>query len=321
MGTGLAFKPARFEAVAVEVRRASDGLGRPPRAPRPAWLAGLLADAVSRLRKARDALLARRPAEEDDWAFSRSRFNALVLAKLRERTTGGVFVAGSYHMPCAYKRPGAMTLHAAVAAQCALAFAGAAPLALAGDWNVKPGSPQYALLSGGALGAGDPALPAAPPGERFSPALAQPLRSAHAVVHGAEPDFTNWAQGEGWGGGGQPCKFVCASSGPGVCDLTRGCRRSAGRAGVLRNAGLRVGHLPLAVPRGGRLRRRGGARLPRPTPDPTFCGSVCYCRSRAPARPPPPRRAQLPSRTQIEGPLPGDSEPSDHIMIAATLRF
>lgn len=75
-----------------------------------------------------------------------------------------------------------MAIHAALAAQKALSFAGPdVPLVLAGDWNVKPGDAVHSLLITGDIAKDSAAYPTPPgPWERFSPALPAPLRSACA---------------------------------------------------------------------------------------------------------------------------------------------
>jgi endonuclease/exonuclease/phosphatase family metal-dependent hydrolase len=65
---------------------------------------------------------------------------------------------------------------------------------LAGDFNFKPCSAQYRLLTQlEAPAAGEPDYPAPVPGLEWSPLPAQRLRSAYALAHGAEPQFTNWS--------------------------------------------------------------------------------------------------------------------------------
>lgn len=103
---------------------------------------------------------------------------------------------GTYHMPCAFDQPQLMVMHAALAMQHLqkLAAATSAPCLLGGDWNIKPGDPAHALLTTGTM---DPTLsapPDMPEGDYWSPSLRCAMRSAYQVVHGHEPDFTNYAQ-------------------------------------------------------------------------------------------------------------------------------
>eukprot|EP00439_Symbiodinium_sp_Y106_P060456 s2496_g8.t3 len=61
------------------------------------------------------------------------------------------FVVSTYHMPCFFRDMKVMVIHASLAAQCALEFAGDLPLILAGDFNFRPGSSPYVLLTNGSL--------------------------------------------------------------------------------------------------------------------------------------------------------------------------
>lgn len=132
----------------------------------------------------------------DEWSYSKQRKNEMVAVQLTPRT--GVckpFTVATYHMPCAYSFPKVMVIHTALAAQRAIKFANGHPLILAGDWNFKPGTAPYQLLTTGNLSEEHPAYPAYPDGEnwRIETGLSE-LRSAYAERHpGGEPEFTNYA--------------------------------------------------------------------------------------------------------------------------------
>ena len=199
MGCGLAYKTAKYTLDAVNISRLSDSRSW-PRPPRPTGLRARLASAVagSVLGRMWRAALNRKPSE-DAFAFSRNRYNTIVYAALTDKQSGGSFGVSTYHMPCAFWNPPAMTIHAALAAQKTAALArkpdgSSLPYILAGDFNITPRSPQYALLTTGELpgdAAGADATPAYPPGDGWR-AEVQPLRSALAEAHGAEPAFTNY---------------------------------------------------------------------------------------------------------------------------------
>lgn len=89
-----------------------------------------------------------------------------------------------------------MVMHAALAAQHVqrLAIASQAPCVLAGDWNIKPGSEAYQLLTTGDLAHDSSAFPCVPHKDGWLPRLQFPMRSAYQAHHGREPDFTNYAQ-------------------------------------------------------------------------------------------------------------------------------
>ena len=144
-------------------------------------------------------------------------FNALVTLRLRLLSGDEEFAIGTYHMPCQFLRPDVMSIYAAM---CAQAMENAhpehLPLILAGDFNIKPSGPQYALLTGAPLPqfVDDPADPAVHgkatlpleqcyPGDTFAFTVWRgPFKSAYATVKGSEPPFTtfacmNWGYGEG----------------------------------------------------------------------------------------------------------------------------
>jgi len=114
----------------------------------------------------------------------------------RDNRTQALVAVACFHMPCVFFAPKQMTIHAGLVAQKALALAAAAPpapLVLAGDFNFKPRSAQYAMLVEGAAPEGEDA-PDAASGPAWSPVPGQRLRSAYALAHGAEADFTNWSK-------------------------------------------------------------------------------------------------------------------------------
>ena len=145
---------------------------------------------------------------------------------------GGVFVVSTYHMPCVFWRPQVMVIHSSLAMQLALAFAkkktttrlhaqsGADdtvieenkqnekgegncdafyPLVFAGDFNIQPADDAYTLLTTGSIDSASEAFPQPPSatsnfGKRWSPGggvLGTGMRSAYVLANGMEPDFTN----------------------------------------------------------------------------------------------------------------------------------
>ena len=198
MGVGIAWPSRRWIPTDVNIVRVGDTLPRIRAPPRPKGFAGLVARLRDTYARVRQALTGDRPPM-DDWTASQRRFNALVVAHLRCVRSGVNVAVACYHMPCAYYQPGLMTIHAAAAAQKSITLAGSTPLVLCGDWNIKPDSAQYAMLTTGALDVptGHPALPVLPAGmarEAFKFTVPKQLRSAYAESHaGQEPDWTNWA--------------------------------------------------------------------------------------------------------------------------------
>ena len=161
------------------------------------------------------------------WEYSERRFNVLLTATLKEKESGNMFCVGNYHMPCAFYAPPVMTMHCDLAARRVQKLAQeqhpgnkgksnqedeqqreqstslpnkSLPYIVAGDWNIKPGDPAYKLLTTGNMSSDDPAYPA-PAVSKYNedktlmmwkPTI-HPMRSAYAICHGQEPDFTNYA--------------------------------------------------------------------------------------------------------------------------------
>jgi len=217
MGVGIAFPSKRYDLQSVSIQRVSEGkrwndVERPAPSANGSDRSGMstaLLDvagyfASPLLFQGRRAL-GTAQAEGDDeqeqpavdpWDYSRTRQNTMVALKLRPRRgEDKPFVVATYHMPCAYWAPKVMVIHAALAAQCALRFAGSHPLVLAGDWNFKPGAAPYQLLTTGALPEVHPAHPGQRQGESWCVEQGlRALRSAYAERNpGGEPEFTNYA--------------------------------------------------------------------------------------------------------------------------------
>lgn len=63
------------------------------------------------------------------------------------------FVVGTYHMPCMFKLPSVMVTHCALSAQHIQKYSGHDPYIYVGDFNIKPASSPYQLLTEGTLDA------------------------------------------------------------------------------------------------------------------------------------------------------------------------
>lgn len=132
----------------------------------------------------------------DPWPASRRRLNTAVSARVRDREGGARLAVTTYHMPCLFLQPQVMTIHAALAAQHARAFAGDDPHVLCGDFNFKPHEglppiPCYRLLTTGAIDERHEGYPTPPSWEPWRPVV-EPLVSAYAEAAGEEPLFTNY---------------------------------------------------------------------------------------------------------------------------------
>lgn len=86
-----------------------------------------------------------------------------------------------------------MTLHAALVAQHVQRLASGGAHLLCGDFNLKPDSPQYAMLTSGAMPDDHHDRPMLPSNDTWQPRLDTPLKSALRERHGKEPEFTCYA--------------------------------------------------------------------------------------------------------------------------------
>jgi hypothetical protein len=153
---------------------------------------------------------------ENPWNLALSRYNQMLMVRLKPKmaahgTTSigtnnptdsadgsisdgaGSFVVGTYHMPCMFQVPQVMVIHSALSAQCIEKFAKDDPYIYAGDFNIKPDSSMYTLLTTGSLEETHPDFPHNVPGDTYE-LKTRPLRSAYKEADGAEPNFTNYAK-------------------------------------------------------------------------------------------------------------------------------
>ena len=186
MGNGLAFPLDTYELLRADIACISDTIAPPPPAPPQSWLATLLRALTAPL-----AFLAPAP-QPTVWDTCSIRFNQMASVLLRPRGSAAAapFAVSCYHMPCLFMNRSFMTLHCALAAQHAHAFADGARYVLAGDFNIKPKDSQYQLLTEGATAENLP--PPQFPGDPWQPRVV-PLVSAYAAA-GGEPPFTNFSQ-------------------------------------------------------------------------------------------------------------------------------
>lgn len=188
MGVAVAW-PRRMQLQQLEAVRVADVKLKPPRAPPPP-------PPPSLWRRAMDYVWAlvfpgSQVGKIDNvWDLALNRFNTMVAARLRCPDTKAEVVVGTYHMPCMFDKPQVMTIHAALCAQTLQRISGTTPHILAGDFNFKPGDPQYRLITTGTLA--DPHRPPAMPGDSWSVDLEHAMHSAYKERLGAEPRFTNY---------------------------------------------------------------------------------------------------------------------------------
>ena len=97
-------------------------------------------------------------------------------------------------MPCMFYLPKVMVIHSALCSQYVQNYANGAPAILTGDFNIKPGSTPYKILTEGKV---DPSTvddypEPAFPGDTWTPTLTKGFKSAYQVVDGKEPLLTNY---------------------------------------------------------------------------------------------------------------------------------
>lgn len=132
MGVGLAWPQSTFEAATIDISRLADA--KPWPAPPPP---GTLTSVSRRLLKPFRRLFGIRGRgngkDEDVMATARDRSNAVIIAQLRSKAPvagdgqGLDFFIACYHMPCEFRRPAIMTVHAALLVQKMQALAKGTP--------------------------------------------------------------------------------------------------------------------------------------------------------------------------------------------------
>jgi 2',5'-phosphodiesterase len=193
MGVAIAWPTALMKCIDVDISRLSDKReGGWPKAPEPGILQRVSNKIGATVRPTLEQIgvLSRAPVEP--WEMSENRPNILLTVTLEEKISGKPFVLGNYHMPCAYYAPKVMTIHCEMAAKHFQTLAADLPCILAGDWNIKPSSSSYRLVTTGSMDRGDLEYPEPKHGMEWKP-TAKPMRSAYAESEHGEPDFTNYA--------------------------------------------------------------------------------------------------------------------------------
>ena len=119
MGVCLAWPTSTYETLDVDICRLADTRAWPKSEP-----TNLLTDLINNISSFLEGTLKQvgldtnnKDEPPDHWSLSERRFNVLVTATLRDKASGQAFSISTYHMPCAFYCPMAMTLHADLCAQ------------------------------------------------------------------------------------------------------------------------------------------------------------------------------------------------------------
>lgn len=195
MGVGIAVPLAEYHIEDVDIVRVAD-TKKTPKKQRLGVVQNFIVQ-VQRFFQQLGSLIGVYKKIESMWDNVLKRHNQMVCLRLHSRATGKSFVVGTYHMPCMFKKPSVMVTHCALSAQYIQKFAKGDPFVFMGDFNIKPKSSQYELLTQGDLEENHPDYPVPmDESDTWIPAVKPPLRSAY-VTHSptkTEPDFTNYAK-------------------------------------------------------------------------------------------------------------------------------
>lgn len=130
---------------------------------------------------------------EDPWYLAMRRENALVC--LEVTINGKDLCIGTYHMPCAFKIPDLMAIHASFVKDLMFELAKGKDLILAGDFNMKPHDLNYRMLVEKDIPF---QLPISNMYEiKYRANRNQIFRSAYREKNGDEPVYTNFSDTPG----------------------------------------------------------------------------------------------------------------------------
>jgi len=151
------------------------------------WIYGLYIGFKLRMSRSEKAIV-------PHWKNARNRWNKMILACLRQKSTGKPFIVANYHMPCAYKTPQVMVIHSALTMSMTQKFSkenGDIPYVFCGDFNFQPNDVCYNFFSTGVITKLDKHFPILPADDDWRPSLSEPVDSAYRKLNNMEPVFTN----------------------------------------------------------------------------------------------------------------------------------
>ncbi|CAF3468567.1 unnamed protein product [Rotaria socialis] len=126
----------------------------------------------------------------DSWETAMNRTNTLICVQITINNKS-IYI-GTYHMPCLYKEPDVMLIHASMVKDLMFQLAGGQDFILAGDFNIKPWDLCYKLLTEkDYVGCNMPESSSYEISYRSNTELV--LKSAYREKNGAEPMYTNFS--------------------------------------------------------------------------------------------------------------------------------
>jgi 2',5'-phosphodiesterase len=339
MGILTAYPIERLDTMQVDICRLSDTYtdwpaARPKDQPTTITaityrrLSGLLRSSLQYM-----GLVAEEPKEpECHWNSAERRYNVLVSIVLQDKKSQQQFVIGNYHMPCVYYDEKVMILHSDLCLSHVQKIAATTlsqepeshatdtdqdsnetsvvtnadppipavrrPYVLAGDFNIKPLDTAYKLLTSGTIDPSDPAYPTPPkhllelssPSSNpeamestttttWYPRQCESVRSAYAVVVASNPSNDEHTGTE-----------TTTTSSSSSCSCSNGTNEPD---------------------------FTNYSKMGDNVDDPPFIDTLDYIFVSHQIHVT--DVLSLPHRNDIEGPLPNEQEPSDHLMIAANL--
>lgn len=149
MGVGIAFPKSKYNLIDVEITRISD-TKRMPWKPKRSFVEQIVSNISQYFLKWAQYFRLYTPPI-DLWDSALYRFNQMIVMRLQCKETKETFVVGTYHMPCMFQLPAVMNVHCALSAQYIQQWAKEDPYIYTGDFNIKPGTSQYRLLTEGGL--------------------------------------------------------------------------------------------------------------------------------------------------------------------------
>lgn len=150
MGVGVAVPLAKYDINNVDITRIADVKRMPKKSRDETIVMKMLKTLNSWFWKLAQTLRLYKPPI-DMWDSALYRHNQMICTRLQCKDTGRSFVVGTYHMPCMFELPSVMNVHCALSAQHIQRFAKDDPYLYVGDFNIKPDSSQYELLTKGTL--------------------------------------------------------------------------------------------------------------------------------------------------------------------------